>query len=91
MFFFHCFFLQFRDRIITNYDGLYGNDDTDPKTGIGSFGVKWGWYQSIFALAKGDVRRFENITGLNMHQCLMALEFMKEKNELEMKQIKNRR
>jgi len=26
-----------------------------------------------------------------MHQCLMALEFMKEKNELEMKQIKNRR
>jgi len=26
-----------------------------------------------------------------MHQCLMALEFIKEKNDLEMKQIKNRR
>jgi len=25
-----------------------------------------------------------------MHQCLMALEFIKEKNDLEMKQIKNR-
>jgi len=26
-----------------------------------------------------------------MHQCLMALEFIKEKNDLEMKQIKNKR
>jgi len=26
-----------------------------------------------------------------MHQCLTALEFIKEKNDLEMKQIKNRK
>ena len=45
-------------------------------------------YQSIFGLAQGDVTRFENITKLNMHECLYALEFMKEKNELEAKRIK---
>ena len=84
-------FLQFRNRVVANYDGLYGADESDTKTAIGGFGAKMGWYQSIFALAKGDVRRFENITRLNMHQCLMALEFIKEKNDLEMKQIKNRR
>ncbi len=53
-----------------------------------NFGAKWGWYQSIYGLAQGDVTRFENITKLNMHECLYALEFMKEKNELEAKRIK---
>ena len=50
----------------------------------------WEWYQSIYGLAKGDVRRFEDITKLNFHECLMYLAFEKEKNELEAKLIKNR-
>jgi hypothetical protein len=53
-----------------------------------SFGIKWGWYQSIYALGKGDVRRFDEITRLNIHKCLMWLEFEKEKNDLEAKRIK---
>ncbi len=40
------------------------------------------------ALAEGDVRRIDEVTKLPLHQCLMFLEFVKEKNELENKLIK---
>ena len=52
------------------------------------FGEKWGWYQSIYTLAKGDVRRFDEVTELALHHCLTFLMFEKEKNELEAKMIK---
>ncbi|BCV05521.1 MAG: hypothetical protein CM15mV109_260 [uncultured marine virus] len=37
-----------------------------------------------------DIRRFEDITKLNVHTCLNALTFMKEKAELESNQMKNK-
>ena len=49
-----------------------------------------GWYQSLYALAQGDIGRFEDITKLNAHQCLYALSFMKDKAELEARQIKSK-
>ena len=51
---------------------------------------KWGWYQSVFSLSQGDIRRFKNITQLNVHECLYALSFMKEKADLESKQMKSK-
>ena len=82
------FFLQFRERVEQNYAGLFETTGDTTTSAVGNFATKWGWYQSIFALAKGDVRHFEDITKLNFHQCLTALEFMKEKTEIEQKQIK---
>jgi len=38
----------------------------------------------------GDITRFEHITELNIHKCLMMLAFMKDKNDLESKQIKSK-
>ena len=38
----------------------------------------------------GDIGRFEDITKLNAHQCLYALSFMKDKAELEARQIKSK-
>ena len=81
------FFLEFKQRVADNYPELFTIGEPD-YSATGTFGAKWGWYQSIFGLAQGDVTRFENITKLNMHECLYALEFMKEKNELEAKRIK---
>ena len=52
--------------------------------------AKWGWYQSIYGLAQGDIRRFEDITKLKMHECFMMLSFMKDKAEAEAKQLKSR-
>ena len=49
-----------------------------------------GWYQSLFGLSQGDIRRFEDITKLNIHTCLYALSYMKEKAEVESKNIKSK-
>ena len=85
------FFVQFRDRLVESYDGLFGGQSNGQLDGTTNFSRKYGWYQSIFAaLAQNDVRRIEDITKLNVHKCLYALEFMKEKSELEAKQIKNK-
>ena len=85
------FFVQFRNRLVESYDGLFGGQSNGQLDGSANFSRKYGWYQSIFAaLAQSDVRRIEDITKLNVHKCLYALEFMKEKSELEAKQIKNK-
>jgi len=82
--------VDFRDRLVTNYDELFGQQQSDTSLDtVSQFSRKWGWYQSVYGLACGDITRFESITKLKMHECFMMLSFMKDKNELEAKQIKN--
>ena len=72
------------------YDGLFTSTSGNAgRTYTQGFGKKWGWYQSIYALAKGDVRRIDEVTKLPFQQCFIWLEFEKEKNDLEIKMIKN--
>jgi len=86
------FFLSFREGISTSYIDLYTESSQGGEghniSSEGSFGAKWGWYQSIYGLAQGDVRRFDEITELPLHQCLTFLAFEKEKNEIEAAMIK---
>tara|TARA_B110000259_G_scaffold39483_1_gene45059 strand:+ start:1734 stop:1988 length:255 start_codon:yes stop_codon:yes gene_type:complete len=82
--------VEFRSRIITNYDELFGQGGGTSLDSVSQFSRKWGWYQSIYGLAKGDITRFEDITKLGMHECFMMLSFMKDKNEMEAKQIKKK-
>ena len=85
------FFLSFRERLVNSYESLFNEGVKESTTSLSSgFNLKWGWYQAIFTLAKGDIRRFENITQLKAHECFMMLEYMKEKNELESSQIKQK-
>ena len=87
------FFLSFRDEIIKTYDELFvTTNDERPviKTREQSFGEKWGWYQSVYAIARGDVLKFEQVTKSGLHSCLNWLSFEKEKVELEEKRIKER-
>jgi len=85
------FFLAFRERIIEKYDGLFSGESADGYSEQAQFGKRWGWYSSIYALAQGDVRRFDEIAKLPINQCLTFLTFEKQKNELEMKMIKSQR
>ena len=71
-----------------SYDQLYSESGQGQLDGATNFTRKYGWYNSIYALAKGDVTRFENITKLNIHKCLYYLTFEKEKQEIEKKLIK---
>ena len=81
--------VSFRDRLVETYDELFSGGSDAGNLAQG-FGKKWGWYQSVYALAQGDVRRYEDITGMNLNTCLLALSFEKEKQEIENKNIKNK-
>ncbi len=85
---FYAFFLSFRDGLVESYAELFGAGGESDYSSSAVFGKKWGWYQSIFSLAKGDITRLEDITKLNVHTCLYALSYMKDQAELEAKQIK---
>jgi hypothetical protein len=84
------FFVEFRDRLVEQYDELFGGGSDKSLDGLSNFSRKWGWYQSLYGLSQGDITRIESITELNVHTCFMMLAFMKEKNELEAKQIKKK-
>jgi len=87
------FFLQFRKRVIDGYPELFGEADEDGQEPINDFSEttqfakRWGWYQSIYALAKGDVTRFDEVTALRLTKCLTYLTFEKQKNEIEQRQL----
>ena len=88
---FSFFFLQFRDGIVESYDSLFGQSSGDGGySRAANFNKRYGWYQSIYGLANGDITKFEDITKLNVHQCFTMLSFMKEKSEIEAQQIKNK-
>ena len=86
------FFLRFRDGVVDSYPELYGGSDEEQSgtnlTAEGNFGTKWGWYQSIYAIAKGDVLKFDEVTAQGLFKCLNFLVFEKEKNQLEAAMIK---
>ena len=82
------FFVGFRDRLVSSYDELFGQGGSTSLDAVSQFTTKWGWYNSIYGLAQGDITRYENITKLNVHECFMMLSFMKDKAEVEAKRIK---
>ena len=84
------FFLSFREGLVSSYESLFGGESGDTTSSSAGFNKRWSWYQTVFSLAQGDIRRFEDITQLELHKCLMMLQFMKEKNELEAYQIKKK-
>jgi hypothetical protein len=82
------FFVEFRTGLVANYDELFGQSGDRSLDSVSQFSRKWGWYQSIYGLSQGDITRIESITKLGVHECFMMLSFMKDKNEIEAKQIK---
>jgi len=56
----------------------------------GQFAKQWGWYTSIYAVAKGDITKFDEVTGYGLHQCLTYLSFEKQKTEIEQREFNNR-
>jgi hypothetical protein len=85
--------LDVRKRIVAKYDSLFRIGDSEESEGIGDFSEgaqfakQWGWYQSIYALAKGDVTKFDEVTELGLLKCLTYLTFEKQKVEIEQRQL----
>jgi hypothetical protein len=80
--------LDFAQRLRERFDGLYTERSGTLGSSEEGFGKKWGWYQSIYAAAQGDILKFNSITKLPITQLMMWLMFEKEKTEIEIKNIK---
>ena len=85
--------MEFRKRIIASYDGLFGERDEDEQEPVSDFSEttqfakRWGWYQSIYAIAKGDITKFDEVTRMGLLKCLTYLTFEKQKIEIEQRQL----
>ena len=83
--------MEFKERIIELYTELFTKSDTRQiATAETGFNEKWSWYQSIYGLAKGDVRRFDEVTQLKLHTCLQYLAFEKDKADLQQQMFKKK-
>ena len=51
------------------------------------FAKRWGWYNSIYALAKGDVTKFNTVTKLPISQAFTYLSYESEKVQIEREQL----
>ena len=81
--------MEFRKRVVESYPNLFGEtSEQNEYSQSYQFGAKWGWYQSIYSLAKGDVTRIDAVTEEGLFKALTLLTFEKEKHEIEMLQIK---
>ena len=81
--------MRFRESVTSSYTEIYTkeSDQREYANSRDVFGKKWGWYQSVYALAKGDVLKIENVTKLPLYQCLNYLAFEKEKTQIEQEEI----
>lgn len=87
--------MEFNKRIAARYPELFNQDDQEDEESdrflidpVKLFGKKWGSYGELFALAQGDIRRFEEIVGLPLQQCLMYLAYLKDKNDVEVQMVR---
>jgi len=83
------FFQKFKKRITEQYPELFGDSTgSSDLSASATFSAKWGWYNSIYAAAGGDLLKFDKVTKTNIHKFLMFLAFEKEKYQLEERLIK---
>lgn len=94
LFFLQVFFLDFRTGVIRGYPKLFGEaseeeqEDFNEFSEEAQFSKQWGWFSSIYQLAKGDVTKIDIVTREGLFKCLNMLTFEKQKNEIEIRQIK---
>ena len=78
------FFLPFRKRVIEEYPKLFGGGDSGDAYGESQqFNQQWGWYNSLYALSKGDIRRFDEVARLRIAEAFTFLTYESQKQEIE--------
>ena len=83
------FFLRFVKRIVEQYPVVFkdgsdeGQEDANSFSARAQFGERWGWYSTIYAIANGDLTKFDRVTTLSLRKCLTWLAFEKQKRDIE--------
>ena len=86
--------MEFRKRVTAGYPVLFGDGDSEEQGNFDDFSERtqfnkqWGWYQSIYAVAKGDVTKFDEVTKLRLTTALTYLTFEKQRTEIEQRELK---
>ena len=86
--------MEFNERIVGAYPELFSKGSGDGELTAdgeeGAYQLNWGAYDEVYALAQGDIRRFDEVTALPLHTCYMYLANNREKHRLENNRIKRR-
>ena len=86
--------MEFNERIVAAYPELFsqagGDGGASADNEEGAYQLNWGAYDEVYALAQGDIRRFDEVTALPLHTCYMYLANNREKHRIENIRIKNR-
>ena len=69
------FFLNLGLELSNIIPELFGGETQSTTSRLGQFSAKYGWYQSIYALSKGDITKYEHITKLKFQECFLMLAF----------------
>jgi len=84
--------LDFNQRLTRAYPELFserieGEGNSEPTTPEEIYQANWGHYDQVYCLAQGDIRRFDEVTALQVHTCYMYLANDIEKRKLEQRMI----
>ena len=79
--------MDFNKRITDAYPELFtkgdGGGEIQPDDEQSIYQHNWGSYDQIFCLAQGDIRRFDEVTAIRLHECYMYLARNVSKDKLE--------
>ena len=83
-------FFLFNERLVERYPNVYGQTGNEGG-GLGAeeaFTKQWGWYSPIYAVAGGNLLKFDEVEELELHKFLTFLTFEAQKNEIQISKIK---
>mgnify|MGYP003136875098 CR=1 FL=1 len=80
--------MDFNKRLTEKFADIFtkrseDDRDTTDYSERTQFAERWGWYQSIYAIADGQLQRFRDVTRLPIQDCLTWLTFEKQKRNIE--------
>ena len=76
--------MDFRKAIVSDFALVFNQQEAEDQQEIiieQGFGQKWGWFGIMHRLTNQDISKLENITKLNLLECLTLLSYETELNQ----------
>jgi hypothetical protein len=76
--------LDFRKTIVSDFALVFNQQEAEEQQERiieQGFGQKWGWFGIMHRLTNQDISKLENITKLNLLECLTWLSYETELNQ----------
>ena len=81
--------MEFKQGIIEQYPIAFGGQGAEGGTEFGgSFGERWGWYQSFIRIARELNIHIRDVGKEPLHESLTLLSYLIDEAQEEIKQIK---